>query len=154
VNPNAGDHYDVLARKQRTGGGKPEPFDLFVDRRIFFDVGIGPRNIGFWLVVIEVAHEVFDRVLWEKLFELAVELRRESFVMRDHQGRLVQLSHNVGGRERFAGTGHAQQRLMPVPSLERLGQEIDRLLLVTARLELRRELKRHLGKESGVAGVQ
>ena len=41
----------------------PEPVDLVVDRRLFFDERIGLGNVGLWLVVVVVADEVFDSVL-------------------------------------------------------------------------------------------
>ena len=50
-------------RKQRAGGGEPEPLDLLVDRRILLDVGVGARDVGLGLVVIEIADEIFDRVV-------------------------------------------------------------------------------------------
>ena len=48
--------------KQRARGRESQPLDLFVDGGILLDVGVGARNVSFWLVIIEVADEIFDRV--------------------------------------------------------------------------------------------
>ena len=131
------------SRKQRTGGRETKPLDLLVDRRILLNVGISPRDVGLGLIVIEVADEIFDGVVREKLLELAVELRSEGLVVRNHQRWLVQGGQDVGSRKGFTGTGHPKQRLVPVTRLERTGKLIDRPLLITARFELRGEFERH-----------
>jgi hypothetical protein len=41
--------------------------DLLVDRGILLDIGVGARDIGFGLVVIVIADEIFDRVVRKKL---------------------------------------------------------------------------------------
>ena len=55
------------------------------------------RHIGFGLVVVVVRDEVLDRVLWEERLEFAVELGRERFIVRQHQGRALHLLDHVGG---------------------------------------------------------
>ena len=120
-----------------------QPLDLLVDRRILLDVGVGARDVGLRLVVIEVADEILDRVVREELLELGVELRRERLVVRDDQRRPVELLDHIRHRERLARAGHAEQRLVPVPGLDRLHQLGDRLRLVALRLVVRCELKRH-----------
>jgi hypothetical protein len=52
------------------------PVDLLVDLGFFLDKGIRPRDIGFWLIVVVVADEVFDGVVRKEAFEFAVKLRR------------------------------------------------------------------------------
>ena len=80
----------------------------------------------------------------EELFELGIELGGERLVVRnDERGPIQRLDH-VGDRERLARTGDAEQRLMPVASLDRLNQLGDRLSLVATRFVVRFELKRHL----------
>jgi hypothetical protein len=37
--------------------------DLFVNLALFLDVGVRPRHIGLWLVIIVVGHEIFDGVV-------------------------------------------------------------------------------------------
>ncbi len=53
----------VAAREQRARGGEAQALDLLVDRRILLDVGVGARDVGLGLVVIEVADEILDRVV-------------------------------------------------------------------------------------------
>ncbi len=72
---HAGDNDGVPPGQQRADGRKPEPFDLFVDRRILFNVCVRARDISFRLVIVEIADEVFDSVAGKELFELAVKLR-------------------------------------------------------------------------------
>ena len=59
--------------------------------RILFDESVGAGNVGFGLIVIEVADEIFDRVLGKEPFELRVKLRRQGFVVGDDQRRPVQV---------------------------------------------------------------
>jgi hypothetical protein len=49
-----------------------QPVDLFVDLAVFFDIGITAGNVGFRLVVVEVAYKVMDSVVREKVLELGV----------------------------------------------------------------------------------
>ena len=130
-------------RKQRAGRGKPQPFDLLVDRRILFDVGVGTRDVGLRLIIIEVADEIFDRVTWEELFELRVELRRERLVVRDDERGPIELTDDIGHGERLARAGHAEQRLVTIAGFDRLQQLRDRLALIAFRLVVRFEFKRH-----------
>ena len=48
--------------------------DRIVDRRIFRNVRIALRNVGFRLIVIVVTDEIFDSIVREKLFEFLIEL--------------------------------------------------------------------------------
>ena len=77
------------AGEERTHGREPQALDLFVDAGILFDERVGARDVGLGLIIIEVADEIFDRVVGEEAFELGVELRGQRFVMRDHQRRLI-----------------------------------------------------------------
>ena len=74
-----------------------------VDGSIFRDIGVALRDIGFRLVVIVVANEIFDRVMWEKLFELLVELARQGFIVDQDQRGLLYLFNHVGHREGLSG---------------------------------------------------
>jgi hypothetical protein len=51
------------ALEQGAGGGVAQHVDLFVNRRRLGDVGIRNRNIGFRLVVVVIADEVFDGIV-------------------------------------------------------------------------------------------
>ena len=59
----------------------------------------GPGTLG---------HKILHRVLREELLKLAVELRREGFIVGDDQRRLVQLLDDIGHREGLAGTRNPQ----------------------------------------------
>ena len=61
--------------KQRAGGAHAEFVELVVDGGFFVDVEIGGGDVGFGLVVVVVADEIFDGVFGEEGFELVVELR-------------------------------------------------------------------------------
>ena len=54
------------------------------------------------MVVVEVADEVFDGVVWEELFEFAVELGSEGFVVGHDEGGPSELLDDVGDGECFA----------------------------------------------------
>src|SRR5947207_10969807 len=140
---DAGDDNGVPAREERAGCREAQSLDLLVNRGILLDVGVGPRNVRFRLVIIEVADEIFDRVLWEELLELGVELRCESFVVRNDERRPVELPDYVCDVESFPRTGHAEQRLMAISSFDRSDQLGDRLPLVATRFVVRFEVERH-----------
>ena len=110
---DAGHHDHVAPREQGTHRGQAQPFDLFVDAGILLDERVRARNVGFRLVIVEVADEVLDRVVGEKAFELGVKLRGQGLVVGDDQRRFVRVPDDIGDRERLARAGHAQQGLMP-----------------------------------------
>ena len=88
------------AAKERRGRGQAQPVDLLVDLRLFFDKGVGTRDVRFRLVIVVVADKVFDRVVGEELAHLAVKLRGQCLVVGDDQRRLLHLldhlRHGVG----------------------------------------------------------
>ena len=129
---HAGHDEDVAAGEQGAGGGEAEAFDLLVDRGIFFDVGVGARDVGLRLVVVEVADEIFDRIVGEELFEFRVKLRGEGFVVRDDQRGAVEVADDVGCGEGFARAGHAEEGLMAMAGLERTCEFVDGWPLVAA----------------------
>ena len=134
---------DIAAGEERAGGREPEPLDLLVDGGILLDVGVRARDVGLGLVVIEVADEILDGVVGEKLLELAVELRGERLVVRDDQRGPVDVADDVRDGERLAGAGHAQQGLVPVAGLDGFGQLGNRLRLVALGLVIGSEFKLH-----------
>ena len=79
-------------------------------------------NVGFRLVVVVVADEVFHRVVGEELLELLAKLSGQDLVVGQHQGGpldgLDDLGHGVG----LAGAGDAQQDLLPEAVLDALSQ--------------------------------
>ena len=140
---DARDHDGVAPREERAGGGEAQALDLFVDRRILLDVGVGARDVGLGLVIIEIADEIFDGVAREELLELGVELRRERLVVRDDERRAIQFLDHVRHRERLPRAGDAEERLVTIAGLDRLQQFRDRLRLIAARFVIRFELEGH-----------
>ena len=59
------------------------------------------------LVVIVVADEVLHRVVGEKRAELGTQLRRQRFVVCQHQRGAVALGNDVGHGKGLAGAGDA-----------------------------------------------
>ena len=78
---DAGHDDDIATADQGTGCQQPQPVDFFIDRRIFFDVNVALRNVGFGLIVVVIADEIGNGIVREEVPEFAVELRRQSFVM-------------------------------------------------------------------------
>jgi len=110
--------------------------NLVVDVRVLLDVGVGARDVGLRLVVVVVADEVLDCVVRKELLELAVELRGQGLVGREHQSRALHCLDHVGHGERLARAGHAEQGLLVVAALEPLDQLGDGLRLVAGRSEI------------------
>ncbi len=81
----------------------------------------------------------------EEVLELRVKLRRQRLVVAHDQRRLAVVADQVRHRERLPGPRHAQQRLMPVPRLQRLRQLRNRLRLVALRLVVTLKSERHRG---------
>ena len=46
--------------------------DFVVDRRIFFNIGVGRGNIRLGLIIIVIADKILNRILGKKLFKLRV----------------------------------------------------------------------------------
>ena len=75
-----GDDDHVVALEQRPRRRVAHPVDRLVHRAFLLDVGVGARDVGFGLVIIVVADEIFDRIVGEEALELAVELGGEDLV--------------------------------------------------------------------------
>ena len=85
--------------------------DFIIDGGIFFNIGIGRRDISFGLVIIIIRDEIFHCVFGEKLFKLRAKLRRQGFIVRQHKRRALDLFNNIGHSKCLARTGYAEQRL-------------------------------------------
>ena len=83
----------IVALQDRPRRRMAHAVDLFVDRAVLLDIGVGARDIGFRLVVIVIADEIFHRVFREELLELGIELRRQGL---------------VGGQDQSAGAGSSR----------------------------------------------
>ncbi len=133
---NAGDDDNVLTLEKRTGGAHPQFVEFVVDGGFFFDVDVGGGNVGFGLVKIIVADEIFDRVFGEEAFELVIELRGEGFVVRQNKGRPIGLLDHLGHGKSFSGAGNAEKNLMLVAGFE--AAVVATGLIVAAQLEIHR----------------
>ena len=136
---DAGDRRDdhhVVALEQRAGRRVPHAVDLFVDRGILLDIGVGARDIGFRLVVVVVADEILDSVVGKETSELAVELRRQRLVGRENQRRALRLFDHFRHGEGLARAGDAEQHLVAVVAADAFDQIGNRLRLVALRFEI------------------
>ena len=109
---------------------------MFVYVGVLLDVGVGPRQVGFRLVVVVVADEVLDGVGGEELLELRRELGRQRLVVGNHQRGALDPLHDAGHGEGFAAAGDAHERLMAYAVLDGLRQPVDGLGLIARGLEL------------------
>ena len=99
-----------------------------------FSIGVGVRDIGLRLVIIEIRYEVFNGVFREKLLELGAQLRRQSLVVGDDKGRAVDLLDDIRHREGLAGTRYAEESLFVKTEIQSAHQSVDGLLLIVGRL--------------------
>ena len=143
---DGGDDDDVAPLHQRLGARQAHLLDMLVDRRVLLDEQVALRHVGFRLVVIVVADEVFDRVLREELAKLAVQLRGQRLVGREDDGRPAHAGDHVGHRVGLARTGHAEQGLEGQAVGYAFGQLGDRGRLVAGRQEGLVQLERRVGK--------
>ncbi len=120
----------------------PHPVDLLVDGRFFLDIGVGPRHIGFGLIVVVVGNEVFDGIVGEEALELAVELRRQRLVGGEDQGRPVGGGDHLGHGEGLARTGDAEQHLVALLAAHAVDEFGDRRGLVALGLVFGTQLER------------
>ena len=138
---NRGNDEHVAALAQRGRRRVAELIDLVVHRHILFDVGIRAGDIAFRLVIVIVRHEVFHAVVRKKFAELVAKLGGERFVVRDDEGRTVDVFDDVRHRERFTAARYAYEHLRADPVLHPFGQFFDRLRLIARRLIRRYEFK-------------
>jgi hypothetical protein len=132
---DGGDDDHVVALHQRAGGAQPQLLDVLVDRRVLLDEGVAAGDVRLGLVVVVVADEVLDGVLREELLELAVELRGERLVVAHHQRGPPVLGDHVRHGEGLSRPRGAEQRLVRVAALQRLGELGDGARLVAGGLE-------------------
>ena len=138
---DAGDDNRIAAREQRTDRRQAKALDVLVDRGVFLDEGVRPRQVGLRLVVVEIADKIFHRIAGEELLELAVELGCERLVVGHDQRRAVHIADHICHGECLSRTGDTQQRLVAVPRSQRPAQALDRAALVPFRLVVGRQLE-------------
>ena len=87
------------------------------------------------MVVVVVANEVFDEVVWEELLELTVELRGQCLVVTQDKGWPLCLLNDIGDRKRLSRSCDAQKCLMGQSGVQPFDQLPDGFRLVTLGLE-------------------
>ena len=87
-------------------------------------------DVRLRLVVVVVRDEILHRVFREKFAELRAELRRERFVVRQHERGAVEVGNDVRHGERLARAGHAEQNLIAHAEPDAIRQLFDRLRLI------------------------
>ena len=132
---------DVPPLGKRRRSRVAQAVDLVVDGAVLFNIGIGAGDVGLRLVVVVVADEVLHRIVGEKRAELGAQLRRQRFVVRQHQRGAVALGNDISHGKGLAAAGHAQQGLAAVAPLHPLHQLRDRLRLVAGGGIVRHQLK-------------
>ena len=116
-------------------GRQPQAVDVLVDLRVFFDVDVALRDVGFRLIVVVIADEVVDGVSRKEAAELLVKLGGERLVVRQDQRRLADLRDHICGGERLAAARDPQQGLLRSTVAETLDQLLDGLRLIAGGLE-------------------
>ena len=134
----------VAALEQRAGGREAQLVQFLVDGGFFFDVEVAGGDVGFGLVVVVVADEVFDGVVGEERLELVIELGGQRLVVRQDQRGPVGLLDDLGHGEGLAGAGDAEQDLVLFAGAEAAREFLDGAGLVAVRLVAGGELEVHL----------
>ena len=62
----------IMPLEQPACRREPQPVDLVVDRRFFFDIKVGRGNICLGLVIVIVRDKIFDRIFREKCLKFLV----------------------------------------------------------------------------------
>src|SRR6185437_9169459 len=124
--------YHVAPLEERTRGAHAQLVQLVVDRGLLLNICIARGDIGFRLVIIVVADEIFDGILRKKRPELVEKLRRERLIVRQDDGRPIDRLDYLRHRERLARAGDAQQHLVPLAILHPVHELRDGLRLIPA----------------------
>lgn len=130
-----GHNYNVTAAAQQFGSRlQTQLVELCIYAEILFYIYITYGQVCFGLIVIVIAYEITHRIVGEELFELAIQLGHQRFVMRKHQRWLLNLLNNVGNGKSLTRTGYAQQGLVFFSALNSFGKLPYSLGLITGRL--------------------
>ena len=129
--------------KSDARGRKAQLVELLVDGGFLLDVEVAGGDVGFGLVVVVVADEVFDGVAGEELLELVVELGGERLVVGQDERGPVGLLDDLGHGEGFAGAGDAEQHLVLLAGGEPFDELFDGAGLVASGLVGGDQLKIH-----------
>ena len=111
-----------------------EPFYIIVDGGIFFDEGIGLRDVCFRLVVIIVRYKIADSIIRHQLAEFCAQLRCQGLIRFQDQRRPLQLFNKPCCCSGFTGTCSTQKDDIAFPIIEPLRKLINSFGLVAGRL--------------------
>jgi hypothetical protein len=131
---DGGDDDNVAAFEQRARGAHAQLVQLVVDGGFLIDVNVGRGNVGFRLIKIVVADEIFDGVFREETFKFVIELRGQSFVVRQDQSGAIGLLNQLGHGESLAGASDTEKDLVFFARFNGAIELVNRGGLVAARL--------------------
>ena len=77
---------------------------MFIDGRILFYKQITGRYVSLWLVIIIVRDKILDRIVREEFLEFSIQLRGQSFIGCQDNGRALLAFQDVCNRECLART--------------------------------------------------
>jgi len=109
----------------------PHLVDLLIDRGILLDIGIRLRDICFRLVIVVVTYEIFNCIVWEKVFELPVELGSQGLIRGNNKGGPLASCHRVCYGKRLSRACYAKQYLMSEPLLHPFRKGVNSMPLIT-----------------------
>ncbi len=109
---NTGHNHNIPAGQHGACSGMPQFIDHFVDRRILLDISVAGGDVRFRLIVVIVAHEIFDGIFGKQLFEFIIELRRQGLIRGDDQRRFLNPGNDMGHGKGLAGPGHSQKDIV------------------------------------------
>jgi len=131
-----GHDYYVLPLQEGTGGGMAHAVYGVVYRGVFGDISIGLRYIGFRLIIVVVADEVFYGIFGKKLFEFIEELGGQGLVGGYNKRWPFRPGNDVGHGKGLAGTGNTEEYLVFIAFLQGMGEGFNGLRLVAKRFEV------------------
>ena len=134
---------DILALKQRTRRRMAQFIDLVINRRVLLDIRIRRRDIRLRLIKIVVTDKITDVIVREKRLELARQLRRQCFIVRDDESRLLHLLDDFRHRIRLARARCAEQNLRLLTVFDARCEHLDRFRLIAHRFKRRDNVERN-----------
>ena len=147
-----GDDHDIAAFEQRPRCGMAHAVYLFIYRRIFLDIGVGARHIGFRLVVIVIGNKILDRVMGKEALHLAVELRRQRLVRGEDQRWPPQRLDRLGHGEGLARASDTKQHLIALLGVDPVDNLGNRGWLIARRFKIRHEVEIGRGASGRTVG--
>ena len=138
------DNNAVAPLKERPRGGEPELVQLVIDGGFFFYINVAGRDVGLGLIVVIIRNEILNCIVRKELLKFMIELRSQSFVVRQDQRRAIELlnhlSHSVG----LARTSYSEQHLVLLAGINAMGELVYGACLVAFRLVVAGNTKIHL----------